>query len=445
MKYKKILLMNPPVCEMLETELPLFINKNLGILPHLGLLYLISSFRKYKIKVNFLDCLERRMSYFKLFSYIKDYQPDFVGIMTITHNILTVLKVIEIIKEASPKTHINLGGPHVTLFPYETLKLNGADSITVGDGEIVLPEFILGNRLKGIYLKDDINQDLKPAVINDLDILDFPTRDLLLYKKYSYVLSGKRKVATMISSRGCPFNCSFCLVPNFKFRRRSVENVIAEVDYCIKLGYQEIYFVDDTFNSNIDWLKEFCKQIKKRDILWSFRGRINNLDEELIRELKESKCIRIHFGIETSSEEGLKLLRKNIKMEEIEKVIKLCKKYKIETCTYFLIGCPHEKKVEQIWETINFAIKLNPDYCLFNILTIYPKTELYKLAIGKNILDENYWQRFIKNPYKDFQLPFWEENIKREELLKLLKKAYFKFYFSPGMVYKIFKSLWRKR
>lgn len=450
----KVLLLNPPCEDMIKTELPSFINKNLGRLPHLGLLYLVSALRKYndEIKVKLLDSLEAKMNLNRLLSYIKNYQPDLVGIFTITHNILTVLKIVKAIKKIFPQIHINLGGPHVTLFPQQTLKLEGVDSITVGDGEEAFVKLALKlkrkenlDKIEGVYFKNQNYSNFRPAIIDDLDKLEFPARDLILGKKYSYRLSGRRKITTLVSSRGCPFNCSFCLMPNFKFRKRSLKGVLEEIDVCIKLGFEEVYFVDDTFNTDIGWVREFIAGIKSRNICWSFRGRVNGLTEELVKDLRESNCIRIHFGVEASNNQGLNLLNKQIKIEDITNAFKLCRKYGIETVAYFLIGSPHEKSREQVLDTINFALKLNPDYCMFNILAIYPKTDLYVQAIKKKILSPGYWEKFIRSPESSFKLPFWEEIFNREELFKLLKEAYRRFYFRSGFFIQEVERIFQRR
>ena len=443
MKSTKVLLLNPPINDIIETELPPYISRGSGNLPPLGLLYLVSALRKQKnVNVVFLDASEKKLSYEQLIVKIKEINPDIVGITTITHNLVSVVKTVKIIKSISPRIHINLGGPHVTLFANQSFLLPEIDSITLGDGERSFSLFILGEKPPGIYLRGE--EISSPDIIEEIDHLEFPARDLVLKNKYRYVLAGKRKVATMISSRGCPFNCNFCLVSNFKYRRRSVSNVLKEIDLCIKQGFEEIYFVDDTFNADREWLLDFCSEIKKRDILWSCRARVANMDEDLIAELSKSNCIRIHFGVETPFQEGLNFFRKGITKKDIEKVFKWCQKYKIQTVAYFLIGTPVEKNREQVLETINFAIKLNPEYCLFNILAIYPKTDLYSQALEGKILNENCWEEFMRFPYKGFKIPFWEEFLKRKELLQLLKLAYFKFYFRPSRAYKIFKTLWKK-
>jgi len=449
----KVLLLNPPCVDIITTELSAFISKNLGTLPPLGLLSLASSLRRYRneVELKFLDSLEAKMNYSRLSCYIKNYQPDLVGILTITHNILTISKTVKMIKEVSPQTHVNLGGPHVTLFPQEALGLDGVDSITVGDGEEAFVKLVLnlkrkGNldKIDGVYFKNHLPLEYVPAIIDDLDKLEFPARDLMLGKEYSYRLSGKRKIATLVSSRGCPFSCSFCFASNFKFRKRSVSNVLKEIDVCIKLGFKEVYFVDDTFNSDIQWVRELISGIRSREVCWSFRGRVSGLTEELVKNIKESNCIRIHFGVEASNNEGLNLLNKQIRVEDITKAFRLCRKYGIETVAYFLIGSPHEKSREQVLDTINFALKLNPDYCMFNILTLYPKTLLHSQAVNKGIISSDYWQKFILNPYRGFKLPFWTENFGRKELLQLVKLACWKFYFRLNIIKKGAKLLWGK-
>ena len=127
-------------------------------------------------------------------------------------------------------------------------------------------------------------------------------------------------------------------------------------------------------------------------------------------------------------------------IEEIERVFALCKKYRIETVGYFLIGSPDERRKKDVLNTINFALKLNPDYSMFNILIVYPKTALFSKALKDGIIESAYWQKYISAPYRGFQLPFWSENLNRRQLTGLLNYAYRRFYFRPGFILRKLKS-----
>ncbi|MDD5614365.1 MAG: radical SAM protein [Candidatus Omnitrophica bacterium] len=445
----KVLLIDPPVTDLIRTELPLSINKNLGHTCNLGLLYILSALRKTdkSISANFLDCRTFKAEYPRVALEVKKHNPDIVGIFSVTHNIISVLNLAGAIKEILPNTHINLGGPHPTLFPKQSLKYPGVDSITVGDGERSFPDLALNfknprsHSAKGIYFKDSDSERFYPDFIDNLDELDYPARDLILNKRYNYRLSRRRRVATMVSSRGCPHFCTFCLVPNIKYRKRSVGSVLSEIDQCLKMGFEEIYFVDDTFNSDINWLRDFISEIKKRNILWSCRARVDGLNDDLVKEMKSSHCIRIHFGVETSTDEGLKILGKDTTIDTIKRVFSFCRKHRVETVGYFLVGSPAEKTKQDILKTIDFAVRLNPDYAMFNILALYPKTGLYRRALEKNIITNSLWEGFIENPYRDFELPFWQEYFSRKQLYGFLKYAYFNFYLRPSGIKNIVKIL----
>ncbi|MDP2909512.1 MAG: radical SAM protein, partial [bacterium] len=276
-------------------------------------------------------------------------------------------------------------------------------------------------------------------LIQNLDELPFPARHLVPFQKYSSVLAKKFPVTTMFTSRGCPYRCLFCDRPHLGkfFRARSASNVVDEFEKCVRMGIKEIFIYDDTFGVDRQRVLDICQGIIKRkiDISWDIRTRVNTVDEEILIALKNAGCQRIHYGVEAGTQRILNILRKGITLEMAEKAFRLTKKAGIQTAGYFIIGSPSETE-EEILATINFAKKLNPDFVHFTILTPYPATDLYRFGLETGVIKYDYWKEFAQTPSLDFSPPVWEEIFSKDELNKLLKKAYRSFYFRPGYVLK---------
>jgi radical SAM superfamily enzyme YgiQ (UPF0313 family) len=210
------------------------------------------------------------------------------------------------------------------------------------------------------------------------------------------------------------------------------------MEECKSLGIDEVHFIDDVFNADMERVINICNEIKRRalKISWSFRGRIDKITKYLLIRVKETGCYRIHLGVETSTDEGLKRLKKGITVEQIRQVFKWTREIGINTVAYFLIGCPYEKTKEDVLGTINFSKDIDPDFALFNILTPYPSTELYEESLRKGKFKTDYWKEFALNPREDFEPLMWKEWLSREELIFLLNFAYRSFYLRPRFLYK---------
>jgi len=205
---------------------------------------------------------------------------------------------------------------------------------------------------------------------------------------------------------------------------------------CAKMGIQEIFIKDDTFTINKRRVTQICDEIINRrlglDI--SIRTRVDLIDEEIIKKLKQAGCKRIQYGIESGNQRILDLLKKKITLDQTRKAVKMAKKYNIDTLGEFMIGSPGEGERE-VFDTVKFAIELDLNYVLFNITTPYPGTELYKMGMEKGLF-EDFWMNFAKDPMRDSNLRFWTEHFEEEQLASLIKKVYKKYYRRPKYVIK---------
>ncbi len=451
----KVLLINPPSLNELTGNNPEIIESSRGCNPPLGLLliagYLLDNTNH---DVNVLDCQVEGLDYSNLEQRIRQFEFDIVGITTMTFTVIDVIETIKLIKNVSPQAKIVLGGPHVSLFPNETMNLEGVDYLVLGEGEITFAKFLYcienGIDLKsvnGLVYKAKDNSIVHtgpPEIIDDLDELSFPARHLTPYREYSSLLAKRLPITTMITSRGCPFKCSFCHRPHLgkKFRAMSAQKVVEEFEETIKLGIHEFLIYDDTFTVNQNRVKDICNLVieKKMDIGFDIRARVDTLNEELLSLLRKAGCRGIHYGIEAGTEKVLKVLRKEITIEKAKKILDMTRKYKIQTLGYFMIGAPTET-LEDIYETFRVAKWLNPDLIHLTIFTPFPGTFLYQDGLKKGIIKRDYWREFANNPTEEFSPPFWEENISKDELKKLIVEGYKSFYLRPSTIIRKIASL----
>ncbi len=443
----KVLLINPPALNTIVANNPPLIDEGRGINPPLGLLYLASSLREKGIDTEVLDTQVERLDYEELARVLEGKKFDVVGITCMTLTLLDVLETIKVVKEINPHCKIVLGGPHPHIYPQETLNIQGVDYVVLGEGEIVFPQLLLcisegrsPEKIPGIGWKENGKPRVNPfpGYIENLDELSFPARELTPYHKYYSILTPRRPVTTMITSRGCPYSCIFCDRPHLgrKFRARSAENVVQEMEECEKLGIKEILIYDDTFNVDRRRVMEICelKKEKKVGIHWDVRMRVDIFDREMARKMKEAGCERLHFGVEAGTEKILKVLKKGITLEEARKAFRIAKEEGLKTLAYFMIGAPGETR-EDILATIEFALKLKPDYTHITILTPFPSTELYKEGVKKGIIPD-FWGEFAREPQKGVRIHYWEEILTENELQELLKYAYRRFYLRPSFILK---------
>ncbi len=323
----------------------------------------------------------------------------------------------------------------------------------MGEGEETFKELLdrIGDKsqlrkVPGLVFKNggkNINTGLRLPIKN-LDEIPFPTRHLVPYLRYTSLLGKKSVVTSIFTSRGCPFNCSFCDRRHLGkvFRARSAKNVVDELEECTKMGIYEFLFYDDTFTVNKTRVIDICNEIIKRnlDIAWDIRTRVDIVDGEIIRHLKKAGCQGIHYGVEAGTEKILKVLNKGITINRVKEAFDLTKKYKIPILAYFMIGNPTET-IDDIYTTFKFMKSLNPDYVHITILTPFPGTKIYRDAINARVIKKDYWKEFAENPTTDFVLPYWDEIFTRDELNVLLIKGYKIFYMRPSYIYKSMKSL----
>jgi len=444
----KILLINPPTANMITTEVPSLVSEERGFNPPLGIMYIAAHLEKAGYDVKVIDADAEELNYSELTTTIRAYGPDIVGLSAMSFTLIDCMEIAKLVKSVDKDIKIFIGGPHVNIYPEETIRTPEIDYVVLGEGEFTTVDLVKNidsiknlKKIKGLVFKENgtVRNMGRPDLIKDLDKIYFPARHLTPYKKYSSLLAKRSPITTMITSRGCPFRCLFCDRPHLGkiFRARSAKNVVDEMEECVNMGIHEFLIYDDTFTINRQRVLDICDEIlaRKLDIGFDVRARLDTVDREMLIKMKRAGCERVHYGVESGNEEILKILNKGITIEQAQRIFKITKKIGIDRLAYFMIGNPRETK-RTIMQSIDLAIKLDPDYVHFSITTPFPATGLYFMGLREGIIKKDYWQEFAENPTRDFIPPLWEENLNRKELLEMASLAYKRFYTRPSYVAK---------
>jgi radical SAM superfamily enzyme YgiQ (UPF0313 family) len=418
-------------------------SKNAVLLPSLGLAYLAALLRDKGYEVCLIDANILNLSKEQITMKLNGINPDYVLYNGITDNLLDTISWIREIRNDYAKPVI-IGGPHMEIYPKETLIHECIDYGVVGDGWETLPELLdaLEHRkdlteVKGIVFRKDGNVILteeRPKRVS-LEDVPFPARDLLPNEKYDMIASRARPLTIMITALGCPFRCTYCCTDT-NLRARSAEHIIAEVEECInKYGIKEIEFYDETFTVNKKTMKRFLDLIEEKDLKFNFsiRTRVDCVDEELIRRMAKNGCIRVNFGIESGDERVLKATNRNMSIDTIKKSVKMANDAGILTFGFFMIGLPQDTK-ESIEKTLKLMLELDLDFMQLNKFTLLPKTKMYEEY--KKETGEDFWRDYTlgKVTLNDFKRDYIQ--VTEEELDAYLEKGYKQFYYRPKYIWK---------
>lgn len=450
----KILLVNPGTDRSISSELPGGVAREVGRFPPLGLLTMAAFLLEGgKHEVEVIDMPARGVSVSGLAESIAARRPGIVGITAITNNLVEVADTVRAVKKVSPDIRVCLGGPHIDAFPEEAIGLSGVDYTVRGDGErplsLLLDALSAGEAkprdVPGLSWKIDGNVAVadKAWFEPDPGSLPLPARRLVERDDYYYILGGKSTFATVSASRGCPFKCAFCSTPGGGYRAVPPGRVAEELADCVALGAGEVHFVDDAFNLTARRLAEVSREVLRRSVRakWSIRCRVDALDEESAALAASAGCVRIHLGVETGSDEGMKRLGKGVTVAGVNAAVGLLRRHGIVSAAYFILGCPFEKTVADVRRTVEFAVRLDPDFAMFNALALYPGAPLFEDAARLGLVDPGCWRAFAANPDPEFVAPFWEEHLHRETISGELNRAYRRFYFRPAPVLRELRRL----
>lgn len=385
-----------------------------------------------------IDC-----SYQNMRDMLSEYAADIVLINSITPLINSDIELAYFIKSINPRAKIIFFGIHVSVRPEDAIYSGSpVDFVIIGEPELTILELTKTICEKEDYKmlnniafwdNDRITQTDIVANIKDLDCLLIPDRSLI--NNEFYVLPYNNEPFTIIeTSRGCNQKCIYCTASVYRdgVIKRSANSVLDEIEEVVeKYNIKNFMFLADTFTMNKNYVKEICHGIKQRgiNIKWMANTRVDSIDEELLKIMKDAGCWLLSIGIESGSNEILKNALKKIDTGQVEKCIEVINRNGLKTIGYFMFGLPGEDK-DTIEETISFSLKLKLDYAYFFVATPFPGTMFYKYAEDSGILKSKDWERYYHGESDVIEY----SHLSSKDLQKAIAKAYRKFYFRPGKV-----------
>jgi radical SAM superfamily enzyme YgiQ (UPF0313 family) len=424
-----------------------------GGAPHipLGIYYIASYVRMHGFHAHCIDAEAQKLKISGVISKIKEIAPDIIGLSATTFAYQGAATLAEEIKKTFPHLPIVIGGPHATTNIENVMNNPVFDYLIYGEGEETFTELLQILKRKDTEKKEDVLSSIHGLVyrendivkinqprdyIKNLDTIPFPAYDLIpditVYHPHptNYHFTP---IANVLTSRGCPYKCTFCCrISGQKLRQRSPENVVEEIELLVnQYGVREIAFADETLTIGKQRIQNIFTLLKQKgiQIAWTCTTRVNTVDYETLAFMKKMGCWQIKFGIESGDESILKIIQKNIDLKTAREVISYCKELKIKTLGYFIIGHPGETK-ESIEKTIQYALDVPLDDISVMINTPmrgtvqYDEIEQYGTLSSTNTNDFN-----LLSPI------FVPHELTSSYLIESQKKMYRKFYFRPKTLF----------
>lgn len=448
----RVLLVHPPAMEVYGRFKPA---AKLAAQPQmpLGILYLGAMLEQQGHRVAILDGDVDQMGPLEVGELVGRWRPDVVGVSATTPVYATANRILSQIKEIHPHTTTILGGFHLTALPQQTMAESTADYGVYGEGEQTLVELVAAleqgydvDGIAGLLYRQDGDLSINPPrpQIRDLDALPFPARHLLRHQRYQWSVPGKGlvPVTTIMTQRGCPFQCVFCGVRTMfpQIRYRQVEQVVDELEQIATgLGIRHVQFSDDTLTLKEDKAVAMCDEIKRRKlgITWEGYTRADRITRDLLKKMKDAGLVRLSFGVESGDQRILKAIKKGTSLEQYRQAYEWCDELGLETRCSVMLGHPFETR-ETVRKTVDLVCSLKIHQAYINIATPYPGTALLEMARegygGLRLLTEDWTE------YRRYGNAVMEMNdLTREDLIRLQKAAYLRFYLRPSIAWKNLK------
>lgn len=447
----KVLLMMPP---MSIEENYANLRTVAANMPSIGLAYVYSAFEEAGCDVEFQDYQCKKVVINDIVDYISKEQYDLIGMQTYITNMNRCFEVASLIKKKTPQSKIILGGPHATIFSDMVIAHPSVDYVAISEAEYTVKELIkcLGNNIEpnevlGLYWKErngKIHKNPRRPFAENLDKLPVPRYEIFNPDNYFPAVHIRgRRVHNIITSRGCPFKCTFCSATEVygnRYRYQSIERSIREMKFLKdKMGVDSLQIYDDNFTTSRKRTKELCKKMieESLDLQWVCYTRADTIgDDEMLHLMKEAGCYMIVVGIENGNERILKLINKQLNLDIARRNLELAEKASINVLSSFMIGLPSET-IDEIENTIEFSTTLALTYATYPIFTPYPGTPIYEDAKNHGTIVSDNFDEFSR----------WGEGVYSSNGIdpgiykKLQKKAFRRFYLRPKIIVELMKEM----
>lgn len=412
--------------------------------PPLGLADIAGYVRSKGFNTQIIDCniFAKSVEEFEPYFYdnfVTKYDIDVFGLTSMTCNIKKAYEIAKICKKYYPNSKIVFGGVHATFMYEEVISQEIVDIVVIGEGELTFYDILSKKELKDIdgivfKSKNGIQKNKLRERILDLNSMPMPAYDLLPISNYIPAKGSYKQLPamSMMTSRGCPGRCTFCnktLGNRIVFK--SAETIFNEISYLKdEWGIKEVLFYDDTFTVFRENVMKLCELLIKNyiNITWTCFARVDYIDNDMLKTMKEAGCHQIMYGIENIDDEVLKNINKKINLSQVRNAIKWTKENNIDCRLAFMVGNPGDNE-EIIKKNINFIKEVEPDLLIVNITTPFPGTELFNWAKDKNLILSYDWDDY------NFTKPIMKlENLSPDQIKQLHKMMYNSFYFRPSYI-----------
>ncbi len=425
-----------------------------GTYPTLGPLYVASYLQAASpdYLVRFIDAPAENLCKEALARRILQERPGICGIYLATEYLHDGIGTAALVKTLLPECTVVAGGPHVLTFPGESMRIPHVDYCVYGEGEeafaALTESLILGKgpgAIPGILHHETTAVPGEPVTVTDLDTLPYPDRTLLNISLYRSFITHSNPITTMMTSRGCSYNCSYCnhIERGRTVRARSADNVVDEMKQIVSLGIRDVFLFDENFTFDIQRVADICDRILTKNITlrWHCRSRADmKLDAHILKMMKRAGCRMIQFGIETGSQRLQRVINKNLDLDKVRDIVRLTRDAGILTYGNFMLGLPGESE-EEMKQTIRYATDLGLDYAPFSLFYPLPRSVFYEQALKNGVITDDYWLDYVRDPAQEIRQYSWIEHD-QESLTRMNYRAFREFYLRPGT---LLRALFRKQ
>ncbi|MBI4520064.1 MAG: radical SAM protein [Gemmatimonadetes bacterium] len=420
-------------------------------LPWLGMAYVAAAARRAGHVVHVRDYEVERLGFDAVAADIRRLQPDLVATAAFINNVDRCLTLCQLVKSIAPRTRTVIGGPQATIFPHELDNATDVDFVLISESEISFCRLAAYSddpaaypEIAGVCWRGGdgpLVHNPRQPLIQDMDSIPLPALDLYrmgLY--YPPVYIRGRRVANIVTSRGCPYECTFCeakLTFGRTHRFHSEERVLEDLDFLHRTyGFDSFQFYDDIFTINRKRVVRLCDLLiaRGRPYQWMCYTRTDLVDPDLLALMKEAGCYQISFGPESGDQDLLNAIKKKLTVEDNLRGIEATRRAGIVAVGTFMLGLPGESPA-QTRKTVDFAIRSKLDYAIFGVTEPYPGTEMWQDCMSTGYFidaDDKHVNHLLPNFSK-----IWVPNGRtRDELEAAVRHAYRRFYLRPRVLWK---------